>query len=881
MHLASLAIPDLAGAASKKSTDDGLQTAALDVARGLGCESALGLAQAVVRADWADAPRLVFVTRGARGVEINEASPVAPIQLGQAPLWGFGAVLAVEHPELRVALVDLDPAAKPADAAASLAKELAAGDSEQQVAYRGGERFIARLGGYAPPAANKAAPVASSKTTVPSEGSFQLECPQPGSLDRLTLRPCRRRAPERAQVEIEVGAAGLNFSDVLKAMGLYPGLGAGPVPMGIECAGRVSAVGPEVSDLRVGDPVIAIAPFSFASHAITEASAVAPKPEHLSDAEAAAVPIAFLTAHYALHRLAQIEPGERVLIHAAAGGVGLAAVQICQARGCEILGTAGSPAKRDFLRSLGVEHVYDSRSLDFVEQIRAGAAPEGVDVVLNSLPGEAIPASLSLLRGYGRFLEIGKIDIYQNRLLGMYPFQNNLNFSAIDLDRMLRERPALVRSMFLEIVDRFREGVYRPLPSTVFEAGEVVGAFRYMQQRKNIGKVIVSLARAAGKNAAAAAGGAPVRPVALPTVRGDGSYLITGGLGALGLGAARWLARSGAGRLVLMGRGRPTPAAQATIEEIEALGAEVTTVAADVASGKQVLAALAASRSADLPLRGVIHAAGLLDDGAVASLDRERLARALAPKVDGAWNLHVATRGEPLDFFVMFSSVAPLLGSPGQANYAAGNAFLDSLAWERRRTGLPALTINWGPWADGGMATRSADAARLAAQGIAPLPPDLAFQSLRMMLDARADASRRDGYRLEPAGRSVSGRRSHAARRACRAAGPQSHGRLATSRRTARRAGRGSIRAARAISHRAACDGDGNRARKNQSPRFAEHARHRLADGDRAQEQDRRQFGRFAADRQISRRAEPRETLGSSARGAGRRRIDKRVEQAR
>jgi myxalamid-type polyketide synthase MxaB len=687
-----------------------LSAAALEQSTSQLCDGVLHLVQALARLRGAAAPTLCLVTRGAQAVEGEPA-----VAVGQAPLWGLGRVLAVEHPELRCRLVDLDPQAQAADPLLALLVP----DGEDQTAYRGGRRFVPRLVRAAP----EGRPQRTNRLRVPPGEPFRLELAGAGKLDRLTLRPLRRRPPGPGEVEVEVRAAGLNFSDVLKAMGLYPGLTGDVVPLGIECAGTVAAVGEGVTGLAVGDEVVAIAPFSFGSHTTTAAVAVVPKPAHISFEDAATIPITFLTAHYALQHLARVQPGERVLIHAGAGGVGLAALQVCKLAGAEVFATAGSPEKRAFLKSLGVPHVLDSRTLAFADEILEVTGGEGVDIVLNSLPGEAIPKSLRLLRAYGRFLEIGKTDIYQNRMLGLAPFQNNLSYFAIDLDRMLRQRPQAVRALFLEVMEQVAAGRYQPLPLRTFPVSDAVGAFRYMAKRKNIGKVVVSLRGGAEDHADTAVGPA----------RADGAYLITGGLGGLGLQVARWLIRKGAKDLVLMGRSDPTPAVRATLQAWRSEGVEVTVARADVAQKDQVDRALAG-----IPLRGVVHAAGVLDDGVLVQLDRARFARALAPKVQGAWNLHLATRDTPLECFVLFSSVTCLFGSPGQGNYAAGNAFLDALAHERRRLGLPALAINWGPWADVGMAARNGQAEHLASRGLEPLPPAQALQILECLLDAGA-----------------------------------------------------------------------------------------------------------------------------------------------
>jgi NADPH:quinone reductase-like Zn-dependent oxidoreductase/acyl carrier protein len=479
-----------------------------------------------------------------------------------------------------------------------------------------------------------------------------------------------------------------------------------------------------VEGFQAGDEVIAIAPSSFSRFAATYADLVVPKPAHLSFEEAATIPITFLTAHYALNYLARMSKGERVLIHAAAGGVGLSAVQLAQQAGAEIFATAGNPEKRAFLQYIGVKHIMDSRSLAFADEVMQRTGGKGVDIVLNSLPGEYIPKNLSILSPHGRFLEIGKMDIYLNRTLDLYPFSNNLSYFAIDMDRICRERPALIRSLFLELMEYFNNGTLRPLPRNVFPIDEAVGAFRYLMQRKNIGKVVVSLQDMLSQPASET-------PV---TVRPDGTYLITGGLGSLGLLVAQWLIQQGARNLVLMGRGNPPGQARAAIEEMERVGARIVVAQADVTQEEQVASVLAMISGSMPPLRGIINAAGILDDGLLVDLDQERLSAVMAPKVQGAWNLHALTRQASLDFFVLFSSVASVLGSPGQGHYAAANAFLDALSQHRHAMGLPSLTINWGPWAAVGMAAQPQQGRRLAMRGIDAIAPRQGLQILEQLL---------------------------------------------------------------------------------------------------------------------------------------------------
>ncbi len=395
----------------------------------------------------------------------------------------------------------------------------------------------------------------TTSLAVPAGTAFQLRIKKSGSLDALRLEPVDREPPAAGQVEIEVHAAGLNFSDVLKALGLYPGIKDAIVPLGIEASGVVTAVGEGVKRFRVGDEVFGVVPYAFASHARSAEYALVHKPKSIEHDEACTIPITFLTAYYGLVHLARLQPGERVLIHAGAGGVGLAAIQIARQIGAEVFATAGSDEKRNFLRSLGVKHVYSSRTTAFADEILADTDRGGVDVVLNSLPGEAITKSLSILRAYGRFLEIGKTDIYQNRMIGLLPFQDNLSYFAIDLDRMLRQRPDYIRDLFAEVMRHFEQQQYQPLVFTRFDARETIDAFRYMSQRKNIGKVVVSMgaSQAERREATSAAGSSlgTSEPSPSPSLKGrgnsesvrrDGTYLITGGLGALGLRVADWLA---------------------------------------------------------------------------------------------------------------------------------------------------------------------------------------------------------------------------------------------------------------------------------------------------------------------------------------------------
>lgn len=685
------------------------------------CEATMCLLQAFAQAGGRPIARTIVATRAAAAVSSEDV-----IDPAGAALAGMLRSAMVELPQLQLGVVDVAAAGAVAEAVADVLREASTpGEAfEQQVAYRGTTRSIARL--VAAPDALKSAE-AEAKCPLPRSERFSLRVGRSSNIEGLHYEPISASELEPHQVEVEVRQTGLNFSDVLKSLGLYPGIQDDVVPLGIECAGVISRVGSEVHDLRVGQRVMGVAPYSFASHAVTADYAVVPTPERLRDDEAATIPITFLTAQHAMVHLARLAEGERILIHAGAGGVGQAAIQIAQRIGAEVFTTAGSPEKREFLRSLGVEHVFDSRSLDFADQILEITEGRGVDVVLNSLPGDAISKSLSILAAYGRFLEIGKIDIYQNRRIGLLPFQDNLSYFAIDLDRMLRQRPSEIRQLYADLLPAFADGTYRPLPFQAFAAEDVVEAFLYMANRKNIGKVVVSMT-------AAEANAVPAEHPEWLTA--PGTTLITGGVGALGRQLARWAAGQGASHLALLTRRAPEGFAD-LVQELRDLGAEATIVQADVADRRAFQAALAGLPSGYPPVRAVFHAAGVLDDGLIQKMDAGQLRRVLEPKANGAWNLHTLF-GDSLDAFVLFSSIAGTVCSPGQANYAAGNAFLDGFARFRRSKGMTAVSIGWGPWDAEGMAADSTVKQQLESRGMRPLVPRTAFDLLERVLKSGA-----------------------------------------------------------------------------------------------------------------------------------------------
>ncbi len=677
-----------------------------------GTFSALRLAQTLLKQGWRDVPRLYVLTRGAQAVDADTST----ISVSQSTIWGLGRVIAMEHPDMGCVRIDLPPKPDPDDATI-VTRELTSGSNEDQIAYRRGRRYVARLvRGHSNTNANH-----RERLEAAGGRPYCLSIHEPGVLERLTLRAIERRMPGRGEVEIEVEAAGMNFLDVLLAMGVVPDdlpneIAPGP-RLGGECAGRIVRVGEGVSqDLAVGQEVIALAPGAMATHVIAKQQFVIAKPANVNWCEGASMLSVFLTAFYALSRVAVLRKNERVLIHAGAGGVGLAAIQWALHVGAEVFATAGSDEKRDFLRNLGVHHALDSRSLSFVADIRRITNGEGIDVVLNSLSGKLLDASLDLLRDHGRFVEIGKRDYYENRPLGLRPFLRNLSFTLVDFRGMMRNRIETVAALLHEVINLFAAGVFKPLPYTAFSMAHAVEAFGQMAQGRHTGKLAFTVNRQDARISV---------PIAKSArIRSDGTYLITGGLSGLGLSLAGWMVGQGARHIVLVGRNSPGATAQAAITIMQNAGATVRVMQANVVRRNDVDAVITTIRQDMPPLLGVVHAAAVIADRTVPEMEEREFFQAIEPKVFGAWNLHEATRNIPLDFFVLYSSGAGILGSPGQVNYAAANTFVDGLSHARVAAGLPSMSIQWGAFAEVGLAAASDNrGGRFASRGIASFSP--------------------------------------------------------------------------------------------------------------------------------------------------------------
>jgi acyl transferase domain-containing protein/NADPH:quinone reductase-like Zn-dependent oxidoreductase/NAD(P)-dependent dehydrogenase (short-subunit alcohol dehydrogenase family)/SAM-dependent methyltransferase/acyl carrier protein len=666
-------------------------------------DALLHLAQALGNVCHSTKLRIDLVTRGAQpaGRAMNATA------VEQAPIIGLLRVILNEYPNFSGRGIDLPPEASPSDQSL-LWSELLRDDAEREVAFRGEARYVQRLARGRP----------SHEEWLDPAVPLRLESRERGHLDTLGFKPFALPTCGAGDVLIEVKAAGLNFRDVLKALALYPGEAPDARVFGDEVAGVVKAVGSGVDHVAPGDRVFGLAVFGLATHALARGGDVRRIPAGLSFEQAATLPVVFMTAWHALQNVARMRKGESILVQAGAGGVGMAAIQIAQHLGVDVIATAGSPAKRALLETLGVKHVIDSRRADFADAVMELTGRRGVDVVLNALAAEAIPMGLSCLAEFGRFIEIGKRDVYQNSRIPLWQLRRNASLHVVAMDALFSGDEALTRQMLEKISGLVEQGALCPLPFRSFPACRVDTAFRLMAQGKHIGKVVVAFPEAFLPRR-----GEPLAPAF--AISPEGCYLITGAFGGFGKVLAHWLVESGARHLALTGRsGAGTPDAEAFVQGLRNRGVDVRVVQADIGSPEDVARLTAEIRLADHPLRGIFHLAMVLDDAPIVSLTRERMRSVLAPKAYGAWLLHEATRDFELDCFVMFSSVSSIFGNPAQGNYAAANAFLDSLAHHRRSLGLPALTINWGALGGEGYIARNERVAEfLARQGNSELSP--------------------------------------------------------------------------------------------------------------------------------------------------------------
>ncbi|MGA5134658.1 SDR family NAD(P)-dependent oxidoreductase [Streptomyces olivoreticuli] len=664
------------------------------------------------------APVLWLVTRPSGAVP----APGQSVTPRDAVPWAVARTLANEQVKPSVRRLSLERTGSAERDARRLARELLAGPPpDDEISLTSGGRFVTRV--------HELPPATAPAGTRP----YRLRLRRPGLAFALDWVPDRPRRPGPGQVAIEVRAAGLNYRDVMLATDLLPPGAENPAPdehsLGLECAGVVTATGPDTG-LTVGDRVFAFASGSLASHVIAPAAFTGRIPDELGFARAATMPAVFFTVHHALEHLARPAAGETVLIHGAAGGVGLAALQYALHTSARVIATAGTSAKRDLLELLGADHVLDSRTLAFADDVMELTGGAGVDVVLNSLSGEAIARNLDILRPGGRCVELGKRDIHGGGRVQLRPFRNNLSFHAVDAHQMLSRQPELAAAHFAELTRRTHQGVYRPLPHQEFPAAEAMDAFTALRHSRHVGKLVIGLRPPPPLTAA------PGRPACDP----DATYLVTGGLTGLGAATAEWLAGCGARHLALAARrGAATPGAGALVARLADAGATATVHAADVADPASIGTVLDAIGGSGHPLRGVVHSAMALQDDLLTELGDDAVRTTLGPKLRGTAVLDALTRGTALDFFVVHSSISALVGHRAQASYAAANLYMEGLVRRRRAAGLPGLAVGWGLIGDVGSAADERISGPLQRMGLGPVSPGEAMRILGDLLTRDLD----------------------------------------------------------------------------------------------------------------------------------------------
>ncbi|MGB3485611.1 MAG: sulfolipid-1 biosynthesis phthioceranic/hydroxyphthioceranic acid synthase, partial [Mycobacterium sp.] len=662
-----------------------------------------------------DPPRLFVVTRNAAALAPGDLP-----NLEQAGLRGLLRVIDAEHPHLGATGVDVDIDAGGATTAEDVVRQLLSGSEEDETAWRDGDFHSARL---------RPGPLRPDerRTTIVDHdgGALRLEIRTPGDVESLEAVAVDRVAPGPGQIEVAVAASSINFADVLVAFGRYPTFEGYRQQLGIDFAGVVTAVGPDVTTHRVGDRVGGMsAGGCWSTFVVCDARLAITLPEEISLTDAAAVPTASATAWYGLHELARMSAADKVLIHSGTGGVGQAAIAMARAVGAEVFATAGSPERRKMLSDMGIEHVYDSRSAAFADQIRRDTDGYGVDIVLNSLPGAAQRAGLELLAFGGRFVEIGKRDIYGDTKMGLFPFRRNLSLYAVDLALMTHSHPDLVARLLATVYAETAKGVLPMPPTTHYPLTDAAAAVRLVGGAGHTGKVVLDVPTGGGHTSAV------VRPADVPVFRPDGAYIITGGLRGLGLFLAGRLAEAGCGRIVLNSRSEPGADALDVIERLRAGGTDVVIECGDIADSATARRLVRSATATGLPVRGVLHGAAVVEDAILTNVTADLVDRCWSPKVLGAWNLHTALEDAKadLDWFCVFSSAAALVGSPGQGAYAAANSWLDGFSRWRSIAGKPTAAIAWGAWGGVGQATE------VAADMGAAIEPDEGFHAFAQLL---------------------------------------------------------------------------------------------------------------------------------------------------
>ncbi|MBZ9674330.1 type I polyketide synthase [Mesorhizobium sp. ES1-1] len=677
-------------------------------------------------------PELVVITSASRAVE--DDAPMSIQGLCESALIGVARTLANECKGFSVRLIDADASAL--SSATALSDVLLEDTAETEFVLRGEQRYVPRLEQLA---LQELAPSSRKIETEGDASNFAVTMTRPGTIDNIVLRETAEPNLGPDEALVEIAAVGLNFRDIMAATAILPGElendDAYWRNLGLEFSGIVRKVGSAVTNVVPGDRIMGMGKGYLRRFAKVHADYVMRVPDRLDLREAATLPTAFLTAHYALDHVARLGRGETALIHLASGGVGLAAVQVARDRGASVFGTAGSETKRAFLGALDLDKVMNSRSLDFADEVRAATRGRGVDVVLNALSGSGIDKSLECLAPFGRLVEIGKRDLAEDKPIGLRSLYRNNTYSVIDLSTLPIEKPDLFKQLLVEVEAKIAAGTYRPLEATRFPASSVADAMRLLSRAQHIGKVVVTLDER-------------VIDVELDLQRGfeasaKGSYLVTGGLKGFGVAVADWLSKSGAGTLILANRsGMPDAEAADAIKLMEQRGTRIVCAKLDVCDAAAVDRLIGQYAAGEHRLHGIVHGAAVIEDAFISQLDAEKIDRVLRPKIAGGWNLHVSSlkHGVDLDFLVNFSSIAQIIGSVGQANYTAANSVLNAIASYRRSRGMSGSSAAWGMIAGSGFVARSEAVTNyLDSVGIKPVQDTEAAAALAYLLRARSE----------------------------------------------------------------------------------------------------------------------------------------------
>ncbi|OIW27857.1 hypothetical protein CONLIGDRAFT_619446 [Coniochaeta ligniaria NRRL 30616] len=523
---------------------------------------------------------------------------------------------------------------------------------------------------------------------------IMLDTSSPGSLSALHFAtdPVWSRPLGSNEVEVRIQAVGLNFRDVLIAMGEHVA-----ACLGNEAAGYVTRIGAEVTNVQVGDRVVYMNGLvdggCLKTFGRQVADAVVKLPDSVSFEDAAGLPCVYSTAIHGLYDIAHLSEGESVLVHAAAGGVGQAAIQLANLVGAEVFATVSTEEKRDLLvREYGVrkDHIFSSRDLSFAKGIMRMTDNSGVDVVLNSLSGDALRASWDILAPFGRFIEIGKRDAQANGRIELNPLLRQTVMASVDLTTIMNYKPKKLGQLIGETVRLFAEGKVRlASPTRVMDYTQIEEAFRALQSGKSMGKIVF---KPNGTDLV------PIMPERPPPLRFEenASYLLAGGLGGLGRSIARWMVSRGAKSLIFLSRsGAASDAAQSLVLELEAANCSTHIFPCDVTDKASLSGVIEICKATLPPIKGCVQGSMVLKDAMFENMTYSDFDAALRPKFQGSWNLHEVLPTD-MDFFLLLSSATGVLGNRSQANYAAGNTYQDALALHRNSLGLPTTSIDLG-----------------------------------------------------------------------------------------------------------------------------------------------------------------------------------------